>query len=62
MVMQEISDKVKADFVGGRYAGTEAELYKRAIALLEKCRIATQPAGQEIPASDPTSESSPIAV
>jgi hypothetical protein len=62
MVMQEISDKVKEDFVGGRYAGTEAELYKRAIALLEKCKIATQPPGQETPTSEPTPKTSPITV
>ena len=58
MVMQVISDR--EDFEGGRYAGTKEELYKKAIALLEKCEIATQPAGQGIPTSEPTVETSPI--
>ena len=58
MVMQVISDREV--FEGGRYASTEEDLYKKAIALLEKCEIATQPAGQGIPTSEPTAESSPI--
>ncbi len=56
--MQVISDR--EDFEGGRYASTEEELYKKAIALLEKCEIATQPAGKETPTSEPTPETSPI--
>jgi hypothetical protein len=59
--MQEISDIQKVDFDGGRYASTEDELYKKAIALLEKCKISTQPLGQKTPASEPsTAETSPI--
>ncbi|MBA3617862.1 MAG: hypothetical protein M3491_02215 [Actinomycetota bacterium] len=57
-MMQVISDR--EDFEGGRYASTEEELYKKAIALLEKCEIATQPAGKETPTSEPTPEISPI--
>jgi hypothetical protein len=34
---------------GGRYARTEKELYKKALALLEKCKIETQSLGKEIP-------------
>ena len=62
MVMQQISDNETESFEGGRYACTEEELYKKAIALLEKCKIATRPAGQEIPASASTTETSPITV
>jgi hypothetical protein len=29
-------------FVGGHYARTEGELYKKAIALLEKCKVTDQ--------------------
>jgi hypothetical protein len=33
----------------GRYARTEEELYKKALALLEKCKIETQSSSKEIP-------------
>jgi hypothetical protein len=33
----------------GRYARTEEELYKKALALLEKCKIETQSSGKEKP-------------
>ena len=56
--MQVISDREV--FEGGRYASTEEELYEKAIALLDKCEIATQPAGQRIPTSKATPETSPI--
>ena len=49
MVMQQISDNETQSFEGGRYACTEEELYEKAIALLEKCKIATRPAEQETP-------------
>jgi hypothetical protein len=62
MVMHQNSDNETESFEGGRYACTEKELYKKAIALLEKCKIATRPAGQEIPASAATNETSPITV
>jgi len=42
------------DFKGGRYAGTEDELYKKALTLLEKCKIETQYSGREIPELDYT--------
>jgi hypothetical protein len=47
MVMQEIRDKEEG-FRGGQYARTEEELYGKAIALLEKCKIATQPSDQQL--------------
>jgi len=62
MVMDTISDSGNEGFAGGRYARTEEELHKKAIALLEKCKIATRPAAQEIPASEPTADTSPITV
>ena len=60
--MQAISDKDNEILEGGRYAHTEEELYKKAIALLEKCKIATRPAARQIPASEPTADTSPINV
>jgi len=60
MVMQDIRDKMEAGLEGGRYACTEVELYNKAIALLEKCRIETRCPDHEIP--EPSAEISPIAV
>jgi hypothetical protein len=48
MVMQEIPDNKDKHLEGGKYARTEEELYKKAIALLDKCKIETQSWGQEI--------------
>ncbi len=45
--MQEILND-NEDFKGGRYACSEEELYKKAVALLDKCKIETQDSGQEI--------------
>ncbi len=36
------------DLKGGQYARTEDELYKKALALLEKCKIETQSSDQKI--------------
>jgi hypothetical protein len=36
-------------FQGGRYARTEEELYEKAIALLERCKIDPGHSWQEIP-------------
>ena len=47
MVMQEICDNEEIGFEGGRYASTEEELYEKAIALLEMCKIETQRSGPE---------------
>jgi hypothetical protein len=50
MVMQEGTPTSKdKGLQGGQYALTEEELYTRALALLEKCRIAPGRSGQEIP-------------
>jgi hypothetical protein len=49
MVMQEQTPTNKDEgFHGGQYARTEEELYKMALALLEKCRIEPGRSGQEI--------------
>jgi hypothetical protein len=48
MVMQQIKTDKDNGLQGGRYARTEDELYKKALALLEKCRIETQSSGQEM--------------
>ncbi|HEY6689810.1 MAG TPA: hypothetical protein VI008_02095 [Rubrobacter sp.] len=53
-MMQEICDNEEVGFEGGRYACTEEELYEKAIALLEKCRIETRRSGQKMP--EPTAE------
>jgi hypothetical protein len=55
--MQEIRDNEKIGFADGQYAYSEEELYKKAIALLEKCRIETRQTSQKIP--EPTAEASP---
>jgi len=54
MVMQEEipTNKYKGTdrpLQGGRYARTEDELYKKALALLEKCKIEPGRLGQETP-------------
>ena len=58
MFMDEISDSGNEGFVSGRYAGTEEELHKKAIALLEKCKIATRPSDQKVPKLQTTTETS----
>jgi hypothetical protein len=49
MAMQEetLTNKYKG-LEGGRYARTEEELYVKALALLEKCKIDSGRSGQEI--------------
>ncbi len=42
MDMQEIRHNKNKGFKGGRYARTEDELYKKAIELLDKCKIDPQ--------------------
>ena len=50
MVMQEGPPTSKdKGLQGGQYARTEEELYKKALTLLEKCRIAPGRSGQELP-------------
>jgi hypothetical protein len=60
MVMLKTVDDQEEGSMDGRYARTEEELYEKAIALLEKCRIEAQSTGQEVPES--TAETSPKAV
>ena len=58
--MQEIRDNENIGITDGQYACSEEELYKKAIALLEKCRIETRRTSQEIP--KPTAEATPKTV
>jgi hypothetical protein len=48
VVQQEIPTNKDKDLLGGRYARTEDELYQKALALLEKCKIEIQSSGQEM--------------
>ena len=41
--MQETRNNKDYDLKGGQYARTEDELYKKAITLLDKCKIETCP-------------------
>jgi hypothetical protein len=54
IMMQEktLANKDKG-FQGGRYAQTEEELYKKALALLEECKNDPGPSGQEVPELEP---------
>jgi hypothetical protein len=47
MVMQKTREKIDEVFEGGRYARTEGELYEKAIALLDKCKIVPSPPDPE---------------
>jgi hypothetical protein len=50
IVMQEETPATKdKSFQGGRYAPTEEELYRKALALLEKCKNGPAPSSQEVP-------------
>ncbi len=52
--MEETRSDKNEGLGGGRYARTEEELYEKAIALLEKCKMETQDSGQEMADSKPT--------
>jgi hypothetical protein len=54
MVMQETPTNEYRGLQDGRYARTEEELYKKALALLEKCKIEPGRSGQEIPELEPS--------
>jgi hypothetical protein len=45
--MQEVINNKDEVFAGGRYARTEEELFDKAIALLDKCKMTARPSGQE---------------
>jgi hypothetical protein len=49
MTQEETPTNKDKGFRGGRYARTEEELYEKAIALLEKCKIESRRSGQETP-------------
>ena len=49
MTQEETPTNEDKGFRGGRYARTEEELYEKAIALLEKCKIEPRRSGQDIP-------------
>ena len=49
--MQKIRGYENEGYKGGKYAGTEEELYEKAVTLLEKCRIANRPSDQKVPES-----------
>ena len=51
--MQETTNHESKGLKGGQYARTEDELYKKAIALLDKCKIETPHAGREMPEVQP---------
>ena len=46
---EEIPTNKDKGFQGGRYARTEEELYAKALALLEKCKIELGRSCQEMP-------------
>jgi len=58
MVMQEIRDNDDAGFEHDQHARTEVELYDKAIALLEKCKVETRFSRQEIREAEHTAEAS----
>jgi hypothetical protein len=60
MIMLETCENENEGSEGGKYARTEEELYEKAIALLEKCKIEARHSGQKIPES--TAEASPTTV
>jgi hypothetical protein len=49
MMHEETPTNKDKGFQGGRYASTEEELYKNALALLEKCKIEPGRSGQDVP-------------
>lgn len=54
MMMQEETPTNKdKGFEGGKHASTEEELYKKALALLEKCKNDPGLSGQEVPELEP---------
>jgi hypothetical protein len=57
-MMQKTPDTKDRNTEGSQYARTEEELYHKAIALLEKCRIDPRRPGQGMP--EPAMRTSPI--
>ena len=52
--MQETKNYKNDTIQGGQYARTEEELYEKAIALLDKCKIEAPHSGQEMPKLRPS--------
>jgi len=52
MVMQKTHERTNEILNGGRYARTEEELFEKAIALLEKCKIEPSRPDYEAPESE----------
>ena len=48
MAMQQLRTDKDKGLQGSRYARTEEDLYKKALALLEKCRVETQASDQGV--------------
>jgi hypothetical protein len=53
MMQEEIPTNKDEGFRGGRYVHTEGELYEKAIALLEKCKIEPGRSDQEVAELEP---------
>ncbi len=51
MVMLKTRENENEISEGDKYARTEEELYEKAIALLEKCKIKARHSGQKVPES-----------
>jgi hypothetical protein len=45
--MQEVTNNKGKDFSGGRYARSEEELFDKAIAQLDKCKVMTGSSDRE---------------
>jgi hypothetical protein len=53
MYMQKSRQKIEEIFEGGRYARAEEELYEKALALLDKCKIEPSRPDHESAESEP---------
>jgi hypothetical protein len=53
MYMQKSRQKIEEIFEGGRYARNEEELYEKAVALLDKCKIEPSRPDHEPAESEP---------
>jgi hypothetical protein len=58
MVMQKTREKMNEIFEGGRYARTEEELFEKAIALLDKCKIEPSRPDHDTPELRPAARTS----
>jgi hypothetical protein len=58
MAMRETREEISELLIGGRYARTEEELFEKAIALLEKCKIESSYPDFETLESEPATSNS----